>query len=64
MLFMSPWAGIALAVLSVGRCPGEAARAVRTGIPNCHLCRGTHVTAATHGTLRQPALSEDGSLGG
>lgn len=64
MLFMSPWAGIALAVLSAGRHPAEAARAVGTGIPRCPLCRGTGVTAATRGTLCQPALSEGSSLAG
>lgn len=64
MLFTPPWAGIALAVLSAGRRPGEAARAVCAGIPHCHLCRGTAGTAVTHGTLCQPALSEDGSLAG
>lgn len=29
MLFTSPWADIALVVLSAGQCPGEAARAIQ-----------------------------------
>lgn len=29
MLFMSPWADVAIAVLSAGQCPGEAARALQ-----------------------------------
>lgn len=55
MLFTSPWADIALAVLSAGQCPGEAARAIQA--PFTTIC-----AAATHETLCQPALSEGGSL--
>lgn len=64
MLFTPPWAGTALAVLSVGWWLGAAARAARRGTHmwHCHVCCGTGVAAAIRGTLCQPALPEEGSL--
>lgn len=58
MLFTSPWAGTALAGLSVGWCPGEAAWALlRASLPSLHW--GHHCASQD-----QPGLPEDGFLAG
>lgn len=62
MFYKSPRAGTALAVLSRGRHPGEAARAVHTGI--ALQLSATAPASATYSTLCQLALFEDASLTG